>query len=146
MYVFAAGSGLKYYLQPGFGYLLGMVGATALVGWLGRGERKSLNQLLSLFAGILCIHGIGLAYLLGICLFGAVNEATGQQLFWSAWMFEEARNLSWYAIPYDLLFSLTLIGISFPFRWLITILTAPDIGLPADAAEGDKLVDFKLAR
>ncbi len=146
LYIFSAGSGLNYYLQPGFGYLLGMVVAAAVVGWLSRSEqRKSTNQLLSLFAGLFCTHSIGLSYLLGICMFGAVYEATGEQLSWSGWLFEEARNLSWYALPYDLLFSLALIGISFPFRWLVAILTAPDIGV-VESSEGEKLIDFQLAK
>jgi len=145
LYVFAAGNGTNYYLQPGFGYLVGLVLAAACVGWVSRGERKSLNQLLSLFIGLLCIHGLGFAYLLGICLFGAIHETTGQQLVWSGWLFEEARNLSWYALPYDLIFGLGLIGIAFPFRWLVSILTAPDI-IAAEAPNNETLVDFKLAR
>jgi biotin transporter BioY len=145
LYVFAAGTGINYYLQPGFGYLIGMILASACVGWLSRGERKSLNQLLSLFIGLLCIHVIGLAYLVGIYLFGAVHEITGQHLVWSAWVFEEARNLSWYALPYDLIFGLALIGIAFPFRWLVSILTAPDIAA-TEIPNNDTLVDFKLAR
>ncbi len=145
-YPFAAGTGINYYLQPGFGYLLGMVASTACVGWLSRGERKSVSQLLSLFAGLLCIHGIGLAYLLGICLFGAVHEMTGAQLSWSGWLFEEARNLSWYALPYDLIFSLIAIGIGFPLRWLANILTAPDIGLSNVSSGDDKLVEFRAAK
>ena len=144
LYVFAAGSGLSYYLQPGFGYLIGMIVAGACVGWFSKGERKSLNQLLSLCIGLLCVHGVGLTYLLAICLFGAINDTVGQQLVWSNWLFEEVRNLTWYALPYDALFSLGLIGIAFPFRWLAQILTAPDIS--AIEGDNDKLIDFKLAK
>jgi biotin transporter BioY len=146
LYPFAAGTGINYYLQPSFGYLIGMVAAAAYVGWLSRGERKSLNQLLSLFAGLVCIHCIGLIYLLGICLFGAVHEAVGEQLSWSQWLFEEARNLSWYALPYDLIFSLAAIGIGFPFRWLVGILTAPDIGLSNGSNGEEKLVEFRATK
>jgi len=146
LYPFASGIGINYYLQPGFGYLIGMVVATACVGWVSRGERKSLSQVLSLFAGLLCIHGIGLAYLIGICLFGAVHEVTGEQLSWSGWLFEEARNLTWYALPYDLTFSLAAIGIGFPFRWLVNILTAPDIGLNVGSSGDEKLVEFRATK
>ena len=118
IYPFASGSGMNYYLQPGFGYLIGMVVACACVGYISQGKRTSTKQLLSLLAGLLCIHGIGFAYMLGICLFDTVYDAGGAQLSWSAWLFEEARNLSWYALPYDFLFSLALIGIGFPLRWL----------------------------
>lgn len=145
LYVFAAGSGLNYYLQPGFGYLIGMVVAAGCVGWFSRGDRTSFKQLLCLALGLLCVHGIGLAYLLAICLLGVVHESTGQQLIWSTWLLEVARNLSWYALPYDLILSLGLIGIAFPFRWLVAKLVSPDIGV-TEATEGEKLIDFKLAR
>ena len=43
------------------------------------------------------------------------------------------------------MFGLALLGIAFPFRWLVSILTAPDIGAPK-APNNETLVDFKLAR
>lgn len=146
LYVFAGGSGFNYYLQPGFGYLLGMAVASGVVGWFSRGPRNSINQILSMFMGLLSIHGVGLIYLLGICLFGALNESTGQQLVWSSWAFEEARNLTWYALPYDALFAIAFIGLAFPFRWLTRILTSPDLGVPENVADSEKLIDFRLAR
>lgn len=133
---------MDYYLQPGFGYLLGMVVASACVGYISQGKRTSNKQLLSLFAGILCIHGIGLLYMLGICLSSTVYNASGTQLYWSAWLFEEARNLSWYALPYDFLFSLAAIGIGFPARWLVMTLIAPDIASQNGSTQSENLVNL----
>jgi biotin transporter BioY len=62
---FASGGGVNYYLEPGFGYLLGMVAATWAVGYITRNSRTSLNQALALLAGLAAVHVIGLAYLLG---------------------------------------------------------------------------------
>jgi biotin transporter BioY len=143
IYPFACGSGMNYYLQPGFGYLIGMVVACACVGYVSQGKRTSTKQLLTLLAGLLSIHGIGLAYMLGICLFGTVYDAAGTQLSWATWLFEEARNLSWYALPYDLIFSLALIGVGFPLRWLSSTLTAPDIGVQNSASPEENLVDIR---
>jgi len=145
IYPFACGSGAKYYLQPGFGYLIGMVVACACVSYLSQGKRTSVKQLLSLLAGLLSIHGLGLAYMLGICLFDSVYDTAGMQLPWAAWLFEEARNLSWYSLPYDLLFSLALIGIGFPLRWLANTLTAPDLGSQNVAEENENLVNLQPA-
>jgi hypothetical protein len=37
--------------------------------------------------------------------------------------------LSWYTLPYDFICSLILIGLGFPFRWLVNVLVAPDIAV-----------------
>jgi biotin transporter BioY len=141
IYPFACGSGASYYLQPGFGYLLGMIAATAGVGHISRGERTSLKQLLSLLAGLLCVHGIGLMYMLGICLYGTIYDTVGTQLNWAGWLLDEARNLSYYALPYDFIFSLALIGAGFPLRWLTNVLTSPDIASQSESREN--LINFR---
>jgi len=145
IYPLTSSNGMDYYLQPGFGYLAGMVIAAGWVGYISQGKRTSTKQLLSLLAGLLCIHGIGLIYMLGISLFSTVYNAGGAQLYWSAWLFEEARNLSWYALPYDFLFSLLLIGIGFPLRWLVNILMSPDIASQNGSAQSENLVNLHPA-
>ena len=120
-----------------------MLAAACLVAYCTRGERTSFRQLIALFVGLLSIHGIGLLYLLGICLFGAIHDPVGLQLTWSAWVFEEVRNLSWYALPYDFVFSLALIGAGFPFRWLVSTLIAPDIGSNNGQPKEENLVNFR---
>jgi biotin transporter BioY len=124
---FAAGGGMDYYLQPGFGYLIGMVLATAVVGAITKDHRTSLRQAAALLAGLVTVHLVGLAYLLGVCLFFTFFEDLRSSPVWSQWVFEQARNLTWYTLPYDFLFALVLIGLGFPFRWLAGILIAPDI-------------------
>jgi biotin transporter BioY len=145
IYPFACGSGIDYYLQPGFGYLLGMIIAAACVGYISQGNRTSTRQLVSLLAGLLCIHGIGLAYMIGIGLFDTIYNPGGAQLPWSTWLSQEARNLSWYALPYDFIFSLALIGLGFPLRWLAITLTAPDLTLQNDPIQDKNLVNFRPA-
>ena len=42
---------------------------------------------------------------------------------------EQTRNMSWYPLPYDVIFALALIGLGFPLRSLVGVLTAPDSAL-----------------
>lgn len=126
---FVAGGGLDYYLQPGFGYLIGMVLASAVVGLITKNRRTTVSQLLAIGAGLVVVHLAGLAYLLGICLFFSIFQDLHAGPVWSQWVFEQARNLSWYALPYDFILGLIGIALGFPFRWLVNILVAPDIAV-----------------
>lgn len=130
---FASGGGVNYYLEPGFGYLLGMIAATWAVGYITRNTRTSLNQVLAVAAGLAAVHVVGLAYLLGTCVVLAVIEGVGVQPGWQQWLFQEFRNLSWYQLPYDALFGVLAVGAGFPLRWLSGRLIAPDIGARNDA-------------
>lgn len=123
----AAGGGLDYFQQPGFGYLVGMVAAAWCAGRLTSRRRTSFRQALAVLGGLAAAHVIGLAYLLGCCLVSMSLGGTPRFPQWRPWVLEEARNLSWYPLPYDLLFSMLAVGIGFPFRWLVKTLTAPDI-------------------
>lgn len=133
VYIFASGGGADYYTQPGFGYLIGMVVATFLVGKITEKEtRTSVRQVAALVAGIVSLHVIGLVYVLGCSLLFGVTESTSGP-DWLPWVFEQARNLSWYPLPYDAIFGLALIGLGFPIRYLVGVLSAPDIGLKSQA-------------
>lgn len=129
VYLFAGGGGSTYYTQPGFGYLVGLLVAAFLSGWITVKRRTSFRQLLAVLSSVLALHICGLAYLFGICAVNGLVGVSSTPLEWQQWLFEEARNLSWYPLPYDFAFSLLVVGVGFPFRWLVTTLTAPDIGL-----------------
>ncbi len=132
---FAAGGGSNYYLQPGFGYLLGMILSTSVVGLITAERRSSLSQALGLIGGLVTIHAVGLAYMLGTCLFFALFDDPHNSPVWSQWVFEQARNLTWYSLPYDFIFGLMGIGIGFPIRWLANTLIAPDIAFKKGVEE-----------
>jgi len=138
---FAGGGGLNYYLEPGFGYLLGMIAATWAVGYITRNNRTTLNQVLAVVAGLACVHLVGLAYLLGTCVVLAVIDGNGAQPGWQQWLFQEFRNLSWYQLPYDALFGVLAVGAGFPLKWLSGRLTAPDIGARKDNGSLRELLD-----
>ncbi|HEY9681760.1 MAG TPA: biotin transporter BioY [Oculatellaceae cyanobacterium] len=125
----AGGGGLDYYTQPSFGYLLGLMFGTLFVGWITEERRNSFAQVVALVGGLLSIHLVGLVYLLGSCLVLTIVQGVNNGPLWLPWVFEEARNLSWYPLPYDFLFSFILIGLGFPFRYLVNLLTAPDMAL-----------------
>ncbi len=127
IYPFASGGGLTYWSQPGFGYLCGVVVAAWMSGRATYKRRTSFRQFLALLSGLLAAHLLGLAYLMGSCLLSIFVDGTPRFPQWRPWVFEEVRNLTWYTQPYDVLFSIILIGLGFPFRWLVGTLTAPDM-------------------
>lgn len=123
----AAGGGVEYYRQPTFGYLVGMILSAWFAGRVTLSANNSLRQIVVVLGGLLILHVIGLAYLVGSSLGVLLFEGEASYLKWQPWLAESIRNLSWYALPYDALFSLALVGLGFPFRWLTSVLTAPDI-------------------
>jgi biotin transporter BioY len=133
VYLFASGGGLDYWNQPGFGYILGMIAASLVVAKITKGPRTSLRQSLGLVAGVITLHLFGIVYVLGCSLGCAFFDAGVGGPNWLPWVFEQIRNLSWYAMPYDAIFGLVLIGLGFPLRSLVGMLTAPDIELKSRA-------------
>lgn len=133
LYLFAGGGGLGYYGQPGCGYLIGMVAASWVAGRLTAPDRTSIRQLLAIVAGLAAVHVIGLTYLTALSALRGVLPVAGTEPDWHDWIVEQVRNLSMYPLPYDALFSLILVGLGFPFRWLVNTLIAPDIALKAKA-------------
>jgi biotin transporter BioY len=131
LYLFAAGGGPGYYAQSGFGYLVGMVVASWVAGRLTSGPRTSVRQALAIVAGVASVHALGLTYLMLTYAAQGMLATAKSQPDWHAWIFEQARNLSWYALPYDALFSTLLVALGFPSRWLVLTLVAPDIAVKA---------------
>jgi len=127
VHAFASGGGLNYYIEPGFGYLLSLIGASWIAGAVTIHKRTTASQLFAVFSGLTVTHLTGLVYLLGSCLVSYLIDGSRASLAWQPWVFELARNMTWYPLPYDIVFSLVLIGIGFPFRWLALSLIAPDI-------------------
>ncbi|MDZ4835320.1 MAG: biotin transporter BioY [Candidatus Melainabacteria bacterium] len=126
VYPLASGGGLNYYLEPGFGYLLGMLAAATMCGWITNQRRTSLTQMTGIGAGLLSLHLIGVLYLIGTYLYFYVLEGSKSYLEWQPWIFQYARNLSWYALPYDFVLAFMLVGLAFPFRWLVDTLVSSD--------------------
>jgi biotin transporter BioY len=127
LYLFAEGGGLSYYMQPSAGYLVGLFAAAWVSSHFAAGERSTIRQLTMICLGLLYMHGIGLLYLAASVMTGGVMDGLNGYPAWAGWLSGEARNLSWYALPWDFVFSFILIGIAVPFRWLTDALTSPDI-------------------
>ncbi|MBP9094318.1 biotin transporter BioY [bacterium] len=138
IHAFASGGGVGYYLEPGFGYLLALIPAAAVVGMITRGKRTSVSQLMSVVAGLIVVHLSGVFYLLGSCLVSYLLDGNRASLAWQPWVFQHARNMSWYPLIYDFLSSLVMVGIAFPCRWLANTLTAPDSAPRPTAVPGNK--------
>lgn len=133
IYLFASGGGLDYYSQPGFGYLIGMIAATYVVGRITGESRTSMRQIAALACGTFVLHFVGILYVLGASLIFAFVDGGRSGPEWLPWVFEQIRNLSWYPLPYDAIFGMALIGLGFPVRRIVSVLTAPDISLRSKA-------------
>lgn len=128
IYLFASGGGFSYWREPGCGYLAGIVAGAWLSSWISADEeRRSWKQLLSGGGGVIAAHALGLAYVFGSSIAVLLFEGENAYLQFQPWLSEQIRNLSWYTLPYDLLFATILIALAFPLRWLFAILTSPDI-------------------
>lgn len=128
IYLFASGGGSSYAQEPGFGYLLGIMAGVWFASWLTSDEeRKSWRQVLAATGGITITHLCGLAYFFGSSIMVLLFEGETAYLHYQPWLSEQIRNLSWYTIPYDLLFATILIALTFPIRWLFGVLMSPDI-------------------
>lgn len=123
----SAGGGLGYYKEPGFGYLIGFVFAAWLSGIISANRRTSVSQLLAIAASLVTLHITGIAYLFAAYLAIYLVEGSKELLAWQPWIFEYIRNLSWYSLPYDMVFSILLVGLGFPFRWLNTTLLTTEV-------------------
>lgn len=60
--VFAKGGGIAYIFQPTFGYLIGFIGAAAIVGEVAERTDKISYLLVSGFIAMIVIYGIGMLY------------------------------------------------------------------------------------
>ncbi|MBX3072514.1 biotin transporter BioY [Candidatus Obscuribacterales bacterium] len=146
IYPLASGGGVNYYLEPGFGYLLGMFGGAGMCGWITNKRRTSLTQIVGVAAGIIAIHAAGCAYLICSYLYFYVFEGSKAYLEWQPWIFQYMRNLSWYALPYDAVLALAAVGIAFPFRWLVNTLTITDAAPTPKKVKYDRRALEELAR
>lgn len=129
IYPLAGGGGLDYYKQPGFGYLIGLIFAAWAAGKITHEKRTSLSQITAVILATLAGHVVGMVYLLGSCLLFTFFDGAKAGPLWLTWVFEEARNMTWYPLPYDLFFAFILIGVGFPFKYLAQLLTAPHLAL-----------------
>lgn len=140
LYLFASGGGIGYTKEAGFGYLLGIIGGAWFAAWMSPDdERKSWRQLLAAWGGVSIVHLIGLACVFGGSIAVLLFEGESAYLHFQPWLSEQMRNLSWYTLPYDLLFATMLIALLFPLRSLFSMLTRPDI-----AHKGKQTVEAQL--
>lgn len=118
--VFANGGGLNYVLEPGFGYLLGMLAMAYLNGKTfhkvfqkQEAQSRSLKLLAVAVSSVLLVHFIGLLYMTGLTVAG--------QLPWSDWT-GWALRLGAEPIAYDLAATALLLSLVRQLRlclWMV---------------------------
>ncbi len=75
--VFAGGGGgVQYVISPTFGYLLGFMAAAFVAGLLARGNISYLRCLLAVYAGMVPLYLLGMAYFLLVAYFVAGPHAS----------------------------------------------------------------------
>ena len=81
--IFTLGGGPTYLLQPSFGFLLGLIPATGLIGAIAQRSPTKRRVLLACLAGELVLYGAGLPYMyliLNVCLGQSIAP---EQLLWT---------------------------------------------------------------
>ncbi len=106
--IFASGGGIEYIYQNGFGYILGYILGTALVGHYLNGVKFNFKKyFIATLIGVFAINLVGILYLIGITI---INNQNPLELFGWIWA------LSGIQLPYDLLLSFIAINIVIPVR------------------------------
>ncbi len=89
--IFAAGGGVNYYTQHGFGYILGFAPAVFIAGNILSGKMELFYSFRAAFTGMLIIHLTGIVYLIIVLLvrresffaiFGWIWQSSGIQFFY----------------------------------------------------------------
>ena len=75
--VFGGGSGVEYYKEPTFGYLLGFLPGAWVCGWLAFQASPKIESLtFSGLCGLAVIHGVGVVYLIAGYLLGWITQTS----------------------------------------------------------------------
>jgi len=110
--VFGLGGGLRYVLQPSFGYILGYLIGAFFVAKNLENNRSLLSILLSSTIGVFLIHGVGIIYLIIISIFQ--HQPLSIILGW-VWI------LTGIQLIYDLIISFFAVAMARPVRALLWI-------------------------
>ncbi len=110
--VFGLGGGLRYILQPSFGYILGYLIGAFFVAKNLENNRSPLAILLSSTIGVLLIHVFGILYLIIISVFQ--HQTLPVILSW-VWI------LTGIQLIYDLVISIFTVALARPVRGLLWI-------------------------
>lgn len=101
--IFALGGGVGYFMQYGFGYILGYIPAVSILGSFLKEEYSFKNILISVLYGVLVIHLLGVFYM----LFLAVLKQGGAE-FIKGWILTQ----SLLKIAYDYILSVLAVYVA----------------------------------
>jgi biotin transport system substrate-specific component len=111
--IFGLGGGLKYILQPSFGYILGYLIGAFFVAKNLENNRSPIAIVLSSLIGVLLIHGIGILYLSIVSLL-FLHQPLATVLGW-IWI------LTGVQVIYDMGISIITVALARPIRALLWI-------------------------
>lgn len=110
--IFAAGGGLFYYLQPGFGYILGYFLAVFAVGHILAGKITDFSLFRATIVGVLAVHLVGIIYLTLL-----LTLQHNSIFYILGWIYD----LSAKPLPYDLIFGFSAVCLARPARSIFWI-------------------------
>jgi len=110
--LFASGGGLGYYMEPGFGYIIGYFAGVYLVGCILSSKITSLSLIKATFVGVFAIHIFGIIYMSSLLLLqhNSIYVILG-------WIWAK----SGIQLPYDLIISFITICLARPIRSILWV-------------------------
>jgi len=111
--IFAAGGGINYYTEPGFGYILGYFLGIYFLGTILSKKITTLSITLSTIISVLFIHITGILYLTLLMLFqhSSIPDTIGM-----IWSFSGAK------LPYDFVISIIAVSLARPLRSILWVI------------------------
>ena len=110
--VFAYGGGIRYIFKPMFGFILGYILSSYVVGKINQRNLSSLTIILGSIAGVISAHFIGDVYLVYNLYSSGSTWTNIQSWLWS---------MSFSNIGYDIIFSIILSSLARPIRGLLWV-------------------------
>lgn len=108
--IFASGGGPGYYMEPGFGYIIGYIGGAYLTGVILSNKITSLSLLRAAFVGVIVIHLFGIIYMSSLLLLQHNSFIVILSWIWAK---------SGIQLPFDFLISFVTICLARPARSIL---------------------------
>lgn len=108
--IFASGGGLGYYMEPGFGYIIGYIAGAYLTGVILSQKITNLSLIRATIVGVLAIHLFGIIYMSSLLLLQHNSFLVILSWIWAK---------SGIQLPFDILISFVAVCLARPARSIL---------------------------